>query len=106
MNAAGGGPGAGDQLSGRRAARVVVAGPSAIDTMTIIDRQPRLLNKVSVEKICRKAYGLMRAYRGGVEPVAAQAAAEAPEATVVEPVAAQAGTEAPEAPRQCRGTAS
>jgi hypothetical protein len=44
-------------------ARDIVAGRSAIGTMMIIDRQPGLLNKVSVEKICRKVYGLMRAYR-------------------------------------------
>jgi hypothetical protein len=44
-------------------ARDIVAGLAAIDTMMLVDRQAGLLNKVSVEKTCRKVYALMRAYR-------------------------------------------
>jgi hypothetical protein len=46
------------------AAREIVAGLSAVDTMVIIDRTPGLLNQVGFERLCRKTFGLIRAFEG------------------------------------------
>jgi len=44
-------------------ARELVASLSALDTMLMTDREEGLLNRVSVERLARKAYALTRAFR-------------------------------------------
>jgi hypothetical protein len=44
------------------AAREIIAGLSAIDTQLMVDRTPGLLNRVATEKLCRKIFGLIRAF--------------------------------------------
>ena len=44
------------------AAREIVAGLAAFDSMMMIDQAQGLLNKVSTEKLARKIFGLIRAY--------------------------------------------
>jgi hypothetical protein len=44
-------------------ARELVASLSALDTMIMTDREKGLLNRVSVERLARKAYALARAFR-------------------------------------------
>ena len=48
------------------ASRELIAAMSALDAMLMVDRERGLLNRVSVERLARKAYALTRAFRNCV----------------------------------------